>query len=100
MVAASAVAAIDAATGPRVVLIGLLIVGPCIALLTGRWLPVTITGAWACGLAVLLGLPDGIWATGTHLTFICAIAIVAAAAAAGAAMIDRCGQRHGTGRLR
>jgi cation:H+ antiporter len=99
MIAASAVAAIDAATGPRVVLIGLLAVGPCIALLTGRWLPAAITGVWACGLAVLLGLPDGIWATGTHLAFVSAIAIVAAAAAAGAAMIDRSGRRHGTRQL-
>ncbi|HEY2074977.1 MAG TPA: hypothetical protein VGH53_01450, partial [Streptosporangiaceae bacterium] len=89
----------DAATGPRVVLIGLLAVGPCIALLTGRWLPAAITGVWACGLAVLLGLPDGIWATGTHLAFVSAIAIVAAAAAAGAAMIDRAGRRHGTRQL-
>jgi cation:H+ antiporter len=100
MIAASAVAAIDAATGPRVILIGLLIFGPCIALLTGRWVPATITGAWACALAVLLGLPDGIWATYTHLAFISATAIVAAAAAAGAAIIDRAGQRHGTQRPR
>jgi cation:H+ antiporter len=100
MIAVAAVAAIDAATGHRVVLIGLLIVGPCIALLTGRWVPVTITGAWACGLAVVLGLPDGIWATGTHLAFICATAIVAGAAAAGAAMIERACRRQGTERLR
>jgi len=89
IIATSAVAAADAATGPRVVLIGLLIVGPCIALLTGWWLPTTMTGAWACGLAVLLGLPDGIWATGTHLAFVSATAIVAAAAAAGAVLIRR-----------
>lgn len=62
--------------------IGLLIVGPCLALLTGRWLPAAATGAWACGLAVLLGLPDGIWATSTHLAFISATAIVAATAVA------------------
>jgi cation:H+ antiporter len=89
MIAASAVAAIDAATGHRVILIGLLIIAPCIALLTGRWQSATIAGAWACGLAVFLGLPDGIWATSTHLAFICATAIVAAVAAAGAAVIDR-----------
>ena len=88
MIATSAVAAVDAATGHRLVLIGLLIVGPCIALLTASWLAATITGAWACGLAVLLGLPDGIWATGTHLAFISATTIVAVAASAGAAMID------------
>jgi hypothetical protein len=33
------VAGVDAALGPVVVLIGLLIVGPCSALLTGRWRP-------------------------------------------------------------
>lgn len=99
MIAACAVAAIDAATGHRVVLIGLLIVGPCTALLTGRWLPATVTGAWACALAVLLGLPDGIWATSTHLAFICATTVVAVAAAIGAAVIDRA-RRRDTQRLR
>jgi len=99
MIAVTVVAAIDAATGHRVVLIGLLIVGPCIALLTGRWFLATITGAWACALAVILGLPDGIWATGTHLAFIAATAIVAAAAATAAAIIDRAGQRRGRERL-
>jgi len=100
MIATSTVAVIDAATGRRVVLIGLLMVGPCIVLLTGWWLPAAITGAWACGLAVVLGLPDGIWATTTHLAFISATAVVAAAAATGAAMIDRAGRRHRTGQLR
>jgi cation:H+ antiporter len=98
MIAASAVAAIDAATGHRVILIGLLVIGPCIALLTGRWLPASITGAWACGLAVFLGVPDRIWATSTHLAFISAITIVAAVAAAGAVMIDRVSQRRRPGR--
>ncbi len=97
MIAVSAVAAIDAATGHRVILIGLLVIGPCIALLTGRWLPASITGAWACGLAVFLGVPDRIWATSTHLAFISATAIVAAAAAAGAAIIDRVGPRPRSG---
>jgi cation:H+ antiporter len=97
MIAASAVAAIDAATGRRIVLIGLLIVGPCIALLTGRWLAAAATGAWACGLAVLLGLPDGIWATGTHLAFISATAVVAVVAVGGAAVINRARATGGAG---
>ncbi len=81
------VAAADAAAGHRVVLIGLLIAGPCTALLTGRWLPTALAGAWACGLAVLLGFPDGIWATAAHLTFMAAVAAVSLAATAGAALI-------------
>jgi hypothetical protein len=79
MLLAALVAVIDAAAGHRVVLIGLLIAGPCTALLTGRWLPTALTGAWACGLAVLLGLPDGIWASATHLAFIAAVTTAAAA---------------------
>jgi cation:H+ antiporter len=87
MVCTAVIAAADAATGHHVVLIGLLITGPCIALLTGNWLPTTIAGTWACGLAVVLGLPDGIWATTTHIAFITAVATVAIAAAAGSAVI-------------
>ena len=89
MLLAALVAAVDAAAGHRLVLIGLLIAGPCIALLTGRWLPTALTGAWACGLAVLLGVPDGIWATAAHLAFISAVAGVAAVATAAAALISR-----------
>jgi hypothetical protein len=66
----------DAALGPRVVLIGLLIVGPCCSLLSGRWGPTALAGVWATGLAVLLGLPDGIWTSRTHLAFIAAVALV------------------------
>lgn len=97
MIAASAVAAIDAATGRRVILIGLLVIGPCIALLAGQWLPASITGAWACGLAVFLRAPDRIWAASTHLAFISATAIVAAIAAGGAVMISRVSQRPRSG---
>jgi cation:H+ antiporter len=94
LIAMAVVAAIDAATGHRVVLIGLLICGPCLALLSGRWLPTAATGVCACGLAVLLGWPDGIWATGTHFAFVAAIAVVAAAATSGAAMIAHARRRR------
>jgi len=89
MLTIAAIAAVDAATGPHAVLIGLLTVGPCIALLTGKWLPTTLAGVWACGLAVVLGLPDGIWATATHVAFVTAVAAVALAATAGSAVIGR-----------
>jgi hypothetical protein len=70
------VAATDAVLGSRVVLIGLLIVGPCIVLLTGRWIPTGLTGLLAAGLAVVLGIPDGIWGTTTHLVFLAAVVAV------------------------
>jgi cation:H+ antiporter len=82
------VAGIDAAFGPRVVLIGLLIVGPCGALLTGRWMPTALAGLWATGLAVALGLPDGIWATATHLAFLAAVGSIALTATLAAAVIS------------
>jgi hypothetical protein len=82
------VADVDAALGPVVVLIGLLIVGPCSALLTGRWLPRALTGLWVISLAIVLGIPDGIWASTTHLAFITAVASVALVATAPAALIS------------
>lgn len=54
-----AVAALDAATGPHLILIGALIAGPCCALLTGRWIRMVLTGVFALSLGVLLGVPDG-----------------------------------------
>ena len=81
-------AAADAALGARVVLIGLLIIGPCSVLLTGRWVPTGITGLWATGLAVILGIPDRIWGTYTHLAFLAAVAMVALANTAAAAIIE------------
>ena len=87
------VASVDAALGPVVVLIGLLIVGPCSALLTGRWLPTALTGLWVISLATVLGIPDGIWASPTHLAFVTAVASVALVATAAAALIS--GTRRG-----
>lgn len=81
-------AAADAALGARVVLIGLLIIGPCSVLPTGRWLPTGITGLWATGLAVVLGIPDRIWGTSTHLAFLAAVAVAALANTAAAAIIQ------------
>jgi cation:H+ antiporter len=88
MALAALVAAIDAAAGHRLILIGLLVTGPCVALLTGRWPLTALAGAWACSLAVLLGVPDGIWASVTHLAFVAAVAAVTVAATAAAAVIS------------
>ncbi|HTP17054.1 MAG TPA: hypothetical protein VMK13_14625, partial [Streptosporangiaceae bacterium] len=82
------VAVTDAGLGHRVVLVGLLIVGPCCVLLTGLWLPTGLTGLWVIGLAAVLGLPDGIWGTGAHLVFLGAVAAVALASTAAAAFIE------------
>jgi len=83
-----AVAALDAATGPHLILIGLLITGPCCALLTGRWRRTAAAGALALGLGVLLGVPDGVFATAVQYAFLGAIAAVTLCATAGAAVIE------------
>ena len=74
----------DAGLGRRVVLIGLLVIGPCCVLLTGRWVPTGLTGLWAIGLAVVVGLPDGIWGTSTFVAFLAAVALVACVSTAAA----------------
>ncbi len=83
-----AIAIIDAVLGHRVILIGLLIAGPCCAVLTGRWIPAALTGFWVIGLAVLLGLPDGIWGTRTHLAFLAPVITVAIVSTLAAALIE------------
>jgi cation:H+ antiporter len=82
------VAATDAALGRRVVLIGLLIIGPCCAVLTGRWVVTGLTGLWVIGLAVVLGVPDGIWGTSTQLVFLAAVTTVAGISTLAAAVIS------------
>ena len=85
----SLIAATDAILGAHVILIGLLIAGPCCGLLTGRWARTATAGGWAIALAVVLGLPDGIWGTSTHLVFLGAVVIVAAVSTSSAAIIER-----------
>lgn len=77
LVLCAIVAAVDAILGRHVILIGLLIVGPCCAVFTGRWTRVALAGAWAVGLAVVLGAPDGIWGTATQFVFLGAVLVVA-----------------------
>lgn len=42
-----------------------------------------MTGLWVISLAIVLGIPDGIWASVTHLAFITAVASVAVVTTAG-----------------
>jgi hypothetical protein len=85
----SVIAASDAASGPHLILIGLLIAGPCCALLTARWLPTAVVGGYALALGVVLGVPDQIFATMTQYAFLAAVAVTAATATAGAVVLQR-----------
>ncbi len=85
----SAVAACDAASGPRLILIGLLIAGPCCALLTGRWALTAAASCFAFALGVVLGVPDQIIATVTQYAFLAGIAAVSMTATVSAVILQR-----------
>jgi hypothetical protein len=73
-VLASAIAISDLLTGPQIILIGLLVIGPAHVMMTGRWVWTALTAAWVAGLAVALGIHDHIWGTQTHVALIAAVA--------------------------
>jgi phosphoserine phosphatase RsbU/P len=63
----SAIALLDAWTGDRAVLLGLLIAGPLLAAASLDAQRTAIVGLYALGLAVLLGIPNAIFGTTEHL---------------------------------
>ena len=83
------IAACDAASGPHLILIGVLIAGPCCALLTARWTLTAAASGLAVLLGVLLGVPDEIFATLTQYALLSAVATAGAAATVGAAVLQR-----------
>jgi len=83
------VAACDAASGPHLILIGMLIAGPCCALLTARWALTAAASGFAVVLGVVLGVPDQIFATITQYAFLAAVAVVGTTATVSAAVLQR-----------
>jgi phosphoserine phosphatase RsbU/P len=63
----SAIALLDAWAGDRTILLGLLIAGPLLAAASLDAPRTAMVGLYALGLAVLLGIPDGIVGTIDHL---------------------------------
>jgi phosphoserine phosphatase RsbU/P len=63
----SAIALLDAGTGRRATLLGLLIAGPLLAAASLDAQRTAIIALYALGLAVLLGIPGGIFGTTEHL---------------------------------
>jgi hypothetical protein len=72
-------AVIDASTGKRIVLSGLVLVGPCLVLFTGRWLRTALAGLLAVVLVTFLGVPDGIWGSRRETVLIGLAALVTVA---------------------
>lgn len=89
LISCGAIAACDAATGPHLILIGVLTIGPVGALLTARWALTAAASGLAVALGVVLGVPDQIFATFIQYAFLAAVVVVGAAATAGAAVLQR-----------
>jgi phosphoserine phosphatase RsbU/P len=89
----SAIALADAWTGGRATLLGLLIVGPLLAAASRGAQPTAVIGLYALGLAVLLGIPDGIVGTTDHLL---GCLVVATGAALGTVLAHRRTQQERT----
>ena len=88
LISCAVVAACDAASGPHLILIGLLVIGPVSALLTGRWALTAAASCLAVTLGVALGVPDQIFATVTQYLFLAAVAAVGTTATVGAAVLQ------------
>ena len=69
----------DACTGRRMVLSGLVLLGPVCVSFTGRWLRTAVAGGWATALVVFLGIPDGIAGTRLEVFLVAVTATVAVA---------------------
>ena len=85
--------AADAILGPRIILIGLLMIGPCCALISARWVSTAQIGAMAVGLSLLLALPDGIWGTAAQFAFTGAVLLVAIACTWAAGIMESATRR-------
>jgi hypothetical protein len=76
MLLTAAVGIVDAAT--RAVLVGLVVIGPCMAIATRRAYPTALVGVWATACSVAFATFDGISGTHLELEYTTAVAVVAA----------------------
>ncbi len=83
------IAVTDAILDNSVILIALLGTGPCLGLLTGRWMRTATIAIWTVALAVLLCIPDEIWDTGAQLVNVSAVVAAGLLSTAAASYIER-----------
>jgi hypothetical protein len=86
---ASAVAALDAITGRRVVFVGGLVIAPVLATVSCRAKQVLMASLWAVGLGLVLGVVDGIWGTYEHAAFLGAVVVVSVASTVVTAVVEQ-----------
>jgi len=88
VVVAGLIAAIDAAAGSRLVLIGALTAAPVIATASGRARHVLLASLWAVGLSVALGPIDGVWRSWEHAAFLGAVIVVSIVSTTATAVLE------------
>ena len=88
LISCAVIAACDTVSGPHLILIGLLVIGPVGALLTARWTLAATASGVAIALGVVLGVPDQIFATLTQYIFLASVAAVGTTATVGAAILQ------------
>jgi hypothetical protein len=86
----TAIAVVDGLLGARLILTGLLVVGPVLAAVSGRPRATVVVSAAAIALAVALGAPDEIWMTAEHAIWIGVVSIVAIITVVVLAIVKRC----------
>ena len=91
LLATAVVAVIDNFLAHRIVLIGLLVLGPCCALLGRRWRATALIGALSTLLAGVSGVTDGLWGTASYGLFLATVVIVSGAATLATALIEHSG---------
>ena len=91
LLATVGVAVVDNFFAHRIVLIGLLVLGPCCALVGRRWRATALIGALSTVLAGVSGVTDGLWGTASYTLFLATVTIVAMAATLGTALIEHAG---------
>jgi hypothetical protein len=74
---------------PHLILTGLLICGPCCALLAAQRPLTAVTGGFAVALSIVLGVPDQIFATTTQYALVAAVAVAGAASTTCSAVLQR-----------
>src|SRR5579864_4391751 len=89
------VAVIDTATSA--ILIGLLAIGPCMAIATRRASATALVGALATGCSIALAVPDGIWGTHLELEYCGGVAVVSVMSVVIAGLAERRLGRGGFG---
>ena len=76
-------------TSPSVDLIGLLVVGPCCALLTGQWRTTSLIAALTVGSATAMAARFGGIMTAEHLAFLTAVIVVSAVCIVCTILVER-----------